>query len=253
MNSVLESLYAFTETRWSLLVSLVIFIAAIELGDRISRRRPGSEASQSRSIASSILMLLALILNFIISEAAETYRETLRLMLKETDSIAETWRRGLLLEAPERERVTQLIREYMDVKLRVGHKDPEAILAIHRRIWEELREEQNRLEDSSSIAPLIASANTMMDLHWRTDLNTRQHPPLSVALLSIGGIVLVSVLVGYSTGSAGGHGWVMRLVYLGLVLLTLNSIRILGLARSGISSEHLKNQEGLKVDIQSWN
>jgi hypothetical protein len=241
MNAAVDRLFLWlVDSAWFLPVNFLVCLLAVEMGYRIARRRPASEAFESRAIASSIVMLLALLMTLTIREQSTTYRATLRFMGDETDAIAETWRRVELLEPPERTRLLELLDLYMQEETSPT-PDRTRIASLQKKLWQEMRSVREHSGDQPGSSQLLVSLNKMIALHWRTESSARQRVPAPLALMDMLGILLVSVLVGYSTGTKASRAWTVKLIFLGMIMVTLHAAKTMGQLRTGAKSASRAN------------
>jgi hypothetical protein len=245
-----QPLDAYIDSPWFLPSLLVVYAACIGLGYVFSGLRPPGAGRESRAISASIVMLMGLILTSTAGTANQTYQKSLDLQMQKVGAIAETWRRAQLLDPPERMQLTNSLLEYIREETRSTGPDRQRITDMHGKIWAELRPIRDRYPESPNTAQLLTAANRMIAMHWRVDSNARQRIPPAIDLMDLLGGLLVSVLVGYSTGTKKGRTWTVWVIYLCMVLLVANSLRTLGQLRSGGESAARENMATLQVRME---
>lgn len=107
---------------WIILVaSIVLFLVATESGFRFGRRAQTRAAEGSLSeigtLQGAMLGLLALLLGFTFAMAMSRFEARKQLVLDESNAIGTTFLRAQLLPQPPRREISNLLRQYVDVRL----------------------------------------------------------------------------------------------------------------------------------------
>lgn len=182
--------------QWLLLLTLaVILLGLSEVGFRVGLAlhltKDEARKSQIGGVQGAVLGMLGLLLGFTFAMAAGRYDVRKGLVLQEANTIGTTWLRASLLPEVHRAPVKQLLREYVDVRLKYEPltRDP-ALLAEGLRLSAEI---QTKLwahaEASAAEAPtpvtvsFITTLNDMIDTDSERVNASRNRIPAGVWLL----------------------------------------------------------------------
>jgi len=185
-------------------------VLAVEVGYRVGRWRHAHVAEEKDApvgaMVASILGLVAIMLAFTFNLAASRYDARREAVLEEANAIGTTWLRSRLLPEPQRSETAGLLREYVDVRLKMVATGAiaEGIVrseAIHEELWS--RGVAAAGMDTASIMTglFLQSLNEMIDLHAkRVQVGLRSRLPFSV-WISIFTLALVGMVsTGYQAG-----------------------------------------------------
>ncbi len=183
--------------------------AALEGGYRIGRWRHGRTTEEKETpvgaMVASILALFAFLLAFTFGMAATRFEERRQAVLHEANAIGTAYLRTRLLPEPERAESAQLLREYVDIRVRgIQEKKVQEVITksgeLHERLWAIATRSAER--SPTPITGLyIQSLNELIDLHAvRVQVGIRNRIPsiIWIALFSLA--ILGMASVGYQSG-----------------------------------------------------
>jgi hypothetical protein len=222
----------------------VVLFAGGEAGFRLGLRRHDGIADAARSefgtVQGAILGMLGLLLAFTFSMAVQRYDLRRQLVLEEANDIGTTYLRAAMLPEPAATTARDLLRRYVDVRLRVqAGGDERATVAamvadsepLHAALWEQAVAVARSRPDALPVALFVQSLNAVIDDHAKrlTAFEARV-PDFVLEMLALFAVVAV-VGVGYGCGLAGGRspfamlGFALLLTALALVILDLDQPR----------------------------
>lgn len=195
------------------LVAVVLFLAALAgfcIGQR--RRRQVGDGSLIGTVQASMLGMLALLLGFTFAVASSRYDARWGLVVDEANAVGTTFMRAQTLPEPYRTNISDMLRDYIDLRLEIVSYagDIDKVMAIRR----ETEELQQRMwgqavamarDDPRSVVTglLITSLNQSIDLYsTRTTWFLARVPVTILWILSFIAIAAF-VITGYSFGLAG--------------------------------------------------
>ncbi len=196
---------------WGLLLGVVVLMwCAMEGGYRIGEwrhaRRPDERDQPVGAMVASILGLLALVLGFTFSLAASRFEARRQVVLEEANAVGTTYLRARLLPAPEGDKVAELLRKYVDVRLR-GIREGKIAEALaesellHGALWNEAVSAADKSPGSITTALFIQSLNEVIDLHAkRVQVGIRNRIPIVIWAGLLGLATLGMAAVGYQAG-----------------------------------------------------
>lgn len=204
---------------WAL--TLVLVLAAVELGFRIGRWRSQRSEHEPETpvgaIVGAILGLLAFLLAFTFGLAASRYDLRRELVLDEANAIGTTYLRAGLIPEPQRTAIHGLLRQYID--LRLDAVDPAkrtAALAqseqLHGQLWAHavVVAEKN---PTPITGLFIQSLNEVIDLHAkRITLAMRNRIPFSIWVALYATTFLAMTSVGFHAGLSGTSRTLVRFI-----------------------------------------
>lgn len=203
----------------SILICTVLFIAmlaALEAGTRIGRARQHganeSRKSQLSAVQGSLLGLLALLLGFTFSLALQRFDDRSRAVVDEANAIGTTLLRAETLDPAVRGEVTALLAEYVDLRARASsvtladHDEREALLAaavdMQAALWAQLGDVLAADDRTVTSGYYLQSLNEMIDSYGRRGAALDRHVPEPVLFLLFLTFLLVSLIVGITSGAA---------------------------------------------------
>lgn len=213
MDDLLSRIF---DRQWAMAVVVpTLLLLVAEVGYRSGRwlYATGDEArrNQIAAVQAAVLGMLGLLLGFTFAMAVDRYETRRTLVVKEANVIGTTWLRGGLLPEAHRQPVRDLVRDYVDLRVRshVALRDP-ALMAegirrsqeIQSKLWEHA--EAAAVEAPNDItATFVATLNDMIDTDAERVAASRTRIPAGVWL-----ILVVVAAVGcwtsaYSAGAAG--------------------------------------------------
>jgi hypothetical protein len=197
-----------------------VFIAAIlvaseigfRLGQKAEARTAAKTTSQLLTVEGGILALLGLLLGFTVSMAVTRFEARKQLVLDEANAIGTSYLRAQLLPAPRSADIANLLRQYVDVRLRYSNvgEDPDRIKAAREqaaRLQDEFwtRAVAYAQEDPSPVRAglLLQSLNQVIDLESSRWLAFQNRVPATVIYANGVLALLAATLVGYTFGLEG--------------------------------------------------
>jgi hypothetical protein len=156
------------------LLTLALVGASIEGGYRLGLYRRLREQDEKEApvgaIVAATLGLLGLILAFTFGLAASRFDARRKVVVDEANAIGTAYLRAGLLAEGRSEACRRLLREYLDVRLKViGTRDFETALRrsreLHREIWKEAEAAGKSHPGSIATGLFIQSVNNTIDIH----------------------------------------------------------------------------------------
>lgn len=198
-----------------LVITLVIVLAAIEVGYRLGRWRQAqlgghneSEAQLS-SMTGAHLALLAFIMAFSFSMAAGHYGDRRELVQKDANAIGTAYLRASLIEAPETAAIQELLLEYTAMRAKIETTtDFDSVIRrsdeIHQALWQQVQSLTSATSPNVLQSLLIQSLNDVFDVHndrMAAGLKNRVPPSLWLVLAAL--LTLSMLGIGYFSGNKG--------------------------------------------------
>lgn len=199
---------------WGIYLATVgLFLLAVEAGFRLGvyRHRAGEEEkrSQAGSIMSATLGLLAFLLAFTFAAAAARFAERINLVIDESNAIGTAYLRSTLLPDADTKVSRDLMRQYVDLRLKAAALDDpqkmQQILVrseeIHTQLWSEATALVKKNSNPAIASLYVQSLNEVIDLHAKrvaTAIRNRLAPSIWLTLYFVGFIAMV--VMGYHAG-----------------------------------------------------
>jgi hypothetical protein len=193
-------------------LTMAISLGAVGAGTWLAnialRRETKEPDAPLGSMVSAALGLLAFILAFTFGMAGSRFDARRQLVLQESNAVGTAYLRAGLLPERQRMEVRRLLREYVDVRLKLTPADIPKTLAkseeMHSRLWGQAESLVAEQMDSELRYLFISSLNDVIDLHQsRKTVGLLYRIPgpmwLSVLMLAI----LTMIAIGYQVGMAG--------------------------------------------------
>ena len=236
---------------------LSALLAAASLGYRGHRwllERGGDTDTESHDhLLSAVLGLLALLLGFTFSLSLNRYETRRELVVQEANALDTTWLRSQLLDPASKEKMSALLRDYLDARLDWSETDtPEAAArsdALERKLWEATGEVMRSDTNPLLSRALMDAVNEEFDLEEERAAIRLAHVPDRVLNVLLLYALLASAMLGYTSAAKGRPQRIATVCV--LVPLTLALVMILDIdrPRSGAITVTQQPMEDLK---QSW-
>ena len=220
--------------QWTVLVVITALLLAVaEIGYRdglrLYKSKDEARRSQIGGVQGAVLGLLGLLLGFTFAMAVGRYDTRRDLVLQEANAVGTTWLRAGLLPQAHRAPVKELLRRYVEVRLKYEALSRDrAKLAEGLRLSAELQNEVWRhAEGAATESPspvtvaFITSLNDVIDTDAERVAAGRNQIPTGVWIL----VVLVAAF-GCFTGSYGSGANGVRSVFTNLFLPVLIAVVI---------------------------
>ena len=188
-----------------------------------------------------MLGLLALLLGFTFSMAVSRYDTRRSLVLKEANAIGTAWLRAGLLPEAQRARVKELLRRYLDVRLKYEalSRDP-GQFAEGRRLSTQLQNELWQHAEVAAALPnpvtatFVTALNEVIDTDAERIAAARNQIPTGVwgLLIIVAGFGCFTT--SYGSGAHGARSMFTNLFLPGLIAIVITLIFDLTHARQGI-------------------
>jgi hypothetical protein len=217
-----------------LLVSIGIFVAALEIGYRLGLRRQVNTNEPDKTHANALngatLGLLALLLGFSFAMAVSRYENRKTLMVDQANAIGTATLRGSLLAQPHADRTTALFRDYIDTRFLFnasvrGSKGVDEAESRASKIETELWDISRVLlteDPRSQPASLFTQAlNEVFDIREKRRFALDDHVPGIVIFLLFATSSVALALVAYSCGLSGRRRTIANFTFASLIAIVL--------------------------------
>ena len=220
------------------LAAIALLGFAMEGGYRFGRWRHRRAAEERESpvgaMVGSILGLLALVLAFTFNLAATRFDLRRQVVLEESNAVGTAFLRAQFLPEPQRSAIRDLLREYVEVRLRgVEQGQTTAAVArseeLHALLWTQTTAAVADSPDSILAGLFVESLNHLIDIHAKRILiGLRNRIPIVIWGILSGLAVLGMFSVGYQAGIAATlrspamFGLVLAFVFVLYLILDLD-------------------------------
>ena len=219
------------------LIAVGLFCAmflANEAGFRYGHRYHRQESEVSRTVAAafkgSVFGLVALLLAFSFSATTSRHELRQRLVLDQANAIGTCYLRAGLLGDPWRERIREILRRYVALRLEhAGAGSDQTAAELDRllsSLWEEVEGVDRKDPEAVRISMIVPAANDVIDLSSTRSWASRNHLPDPVLALLLSSVLVSSALLGHSSGQAGvrhlGLWLAMNLIFVLILYVVLD-------------------------------
>ena len=222
----------------SILLVTILFIAILlfyELGFRTGKYKQEATdkevKEQTSAIQAGILGLLALLLGFTFNMSLQRFDNRSQQEIKEANAIGTAMLRTKLLPAPFDANATQLLEQYIDLRLLISGID-----LTHPNKRREYNDKTDKLLDelwrmagkAADIDPrpvvtgyFITSLNDMIDARGERRAILKRHIPEPILLLLFFVFMLSGAIIGYSSGLSLKRAYVPTVILTFLIVLVV--------------------------------
>src|SRR4051812_8573620 len=235
------------------LASFTLLALVVQAGYRLRQAHPASTEEalheQVHDARDGIVFLLSLLLGFTLAMALTRYDHRKQLLVDEADAIGTTALRARLLPEPYDSRLTHLIADYSDVRLkyfRAGN-DTKTITAaleqttqLQNQLWDITRDVA-RAAPTAITSSFIQSLNETIDLSENQIASIENRIPLSTWVM----LSIIAILACLTSGLA-----VRRRLLISMVLTPLTAAVVMSLTadldspRSGLITAGNSGHQG---------
>jgi len=205
------------------LLTIVLSLAALEAGVLLGRRRKrqqaeGEPAEEVGALVGAMLGLLGFVLAITFGTQLSRFDSLKQLELEEATTVHATWLQADMLPSPYRDRVKELLKEYVDVRIeKVRNRQiAEAIelsQELQDEIWAEAIAATEKGSDAFPKELFMESLTEMVKLHERrVTVGVYQGMPFAFWLALILLTVFSMAVTGYHGGVTGSSGSVVRIL-----------------------------------------
>ncbi|MES2641971.1 MAG: hypothetical protein V4850_20950 [Myxococcota bacterium] len=236
----------------------VALLLTIELAYRATRARtrPPPAGPSAGAVTGVVFSLLALVLAFSYSDAADRLEMHRNLVVEEANTIGNVWFRIDIMQAEQQGPLRDLLRRYLDARIDAHAALPEiAEFERHRAEGERLRDEiwtrmvaavarAEELDDVLLLPPVLEMGNVAA----KRTLAVRTHlisPAFGFMFL----LALVgAMLVGVTTAAGEARNWPYRLVFVIVVSTAIHVVIDMEFPRTGIV--RTKEADSLLLEVR---
>lgn len=211
MRQVIDILYGTPGWLMALLV-LGLMVMACEIGYALGLRSGAAEKTKAMvpTIAASILALLGLLLGFTMSMSVSRYDSRRRLVLDEANALMAAYQRAQALPAPENTELQQLLRQYVDNRLRVSENAMDEHTLQHGKqedarlqgeLWSRAAALAQKNPQSVPAGLMLESLQNAFSLENSRWIGFVAHLPEGVIYVNALMGLVAALMVGYDFGS----------------------------------------------------
>jgi hypothetical protein len=193
------------------LITVALSLLAIEagfIGERRRLRQAGQKPRVPGAMVGATTGLLAFMLAFTFSSAADRHDVRKALVMEEANAIGTVWLRAGLLPEPYRADVRGLLREYVDLRARAAQADNVEVEqalrqsdALQATLWAKAAEIGQKNPGLITVGLFIQSLDEMIDLHLkRVTVGMRDRIPATIWVVLY---VLACLAMGMMGSQAG--------------------------------------------------
>lgn len=237
---------------WTILLLSVFYSAfAVEIGFRVGTRiKPGSPQepdNATQSMVQATMALLAFLLAFTFSIAAERYNDRRLLVIDEANSIGTTYLRADFLPDSSRDEIKKLLRQYVvlrvnrakdisEFKQRLATSDE-----IQDLLWKETVVATKDNLDTPKRAQFISTLNETIDLQSKRAAAALYARIPDVVWYSLYAVIFFCfVAMGYQNGCARNRNWLPTLALIASFSLVLMLVADLDRPNEGFLKSDLQ-------------
>jgi FtsH-binding integral membrane protein len=256
--------WLYSTPSWQLAITLFVFLlggmfVGFSLGKNAARHGEQESGAADSAVKGAVAGLAALLLAFSFSLAAGRYDQRNTLVLREANALRDAWLRTDLLEEPTRGSLQQLLRDYLDARLKyIGARfDPTQIGAsamasqqLQQQIWQVISEQSRINPQPRNVSTMVPAVNEMIDAGAAIEAAYSNTVPAIVLILLFAAIVFTGLLVGHSFGRAGRRHVLTAVVFALLVTLVVSVILDLDRPRRGVIRENFGPLENLRTTVR---
>jgi hypothetical protein len=254
--------FLYSQDEWFVQICFfAMLMAAGELGFRLGRYAMASPTvkkgkAQVSVIEASLLGVLGLLLGFTMSMAVSRFERRTQLVLDEANAIGTAYLRTQLLPAPSAAEMANLLRQYVDIRVRnPNYSDRGQLAAMRResqvlqtRLWAIAVERAHADSNPLIAVQLVQSLNHVIDLDAARWMAFLDRVPSAVIYVNAMVALFAAILAGYAFGIDGARK-IFPMCTLGIVITVVLGV-ILDLDSSRIGAILVSQQPLIDLNLQ---
>jgi hypothetical protein len=199
-------------------------LAVLEIGRRIGLSQEARYGPDARIgigvVDGAVYGLLALLIGFSFSGAAERFDNRRAIISREVNAIGTAWLRIDLLPSESQGAIRDGFRQYLDALLPTyanpgtpaeAWVEPPAVTRAQNEIWSHAVAATTVPSGERARMLLLPSLNEMFDIVEEERLARRIHPPVVIWLMLGIAAVSASLFAGYGIASKSTHNWLFTI------------------------------------------
>ncbi|MET0988379.1 MAG: DUF4239 domain-containing protein [Steroidobacteraceae bacterium] len=228
-------------------ILFVGILVLLETGRRFATSRLRSDPEGARAgvgtVEGAVFGLLALLIAFTFSGAAERFNARRALIVEETNDIGTAWLRLDLLPPEEQPALRELFRRYTDSRIETYRKLPDVeaheaesarSARLQAQIWEHAIRAIRNADSAPTTTLLLPALNAMFDIASTRAMAGRTHPPLIIFIMLVAVVLAGATFVGYGMAGGRSRSWLHVLGFAIVMTLTVYVIIDLEYPRVGL-------------------
>jgi hypothetical protein len=217
-----------TTPLWILaLVFFLLLLVAREIGAHTRRRADVGgglrETDAEGFLINAVLGLLALLIAFTFSMALQRYDVRRDLVIKEANALGTTWLRTQLMDAPDRDRVRNALRAYIDARVEFGRatdteeetRAQKQCDALQADLWNATAHAVAPFRTTAFADLIVSPTNESIDVAAERYATRRAHIPLRIFRILVIYAIVTAAMIGYQRAA---HRKATTLMFLLLAL-----------------------------------
>jgi hypothetical protein len=240
-----------------LLIFALAYLAGYWLGNRASSKGV-EEDTNINTLLGATLGLLGLLLAFTFSMSATRYETRKQLVVDEANALGTTYLRAKLLPEPYHTQASQLLRQYVALRLDFANAGVDPLLLsqvnektsqVQQALWEQAVQVGEIDPRSVTAGLFIQSLNESIDMQGKRSAALSNRVPESILLLLTVVSLITIGLIGYAAGWSGNRKLLPNLVVLFLIATILIVIIDLDRPRRGLITVSQQSMVTLQESI----
>ena len=222
---------------------LLLLEVGWRLGARAKKHNPGGFAQGTGAFENAVYGLMGLLVAFTFSGAAARFEDRRHLITEEANAIGTAYLRVDLLPIEGQPEIRTLFQKYLDSRISVMSVENEvgtkfklnSEQAMQSEIWRkaaEMSAKPNVNPDATKL--LLPSINSMIDITSTRLTATQNHPPMVIFYMLYCVSLASSLLGGYSMAASKDRRWLHRLLFAGVISLSVYVVMDLEFPRRGL-------------------
>lgn len=244
------------ETGTVLVVVLILMLLALEIGQRIGRKRLQADPAGAHrglgALEGAVFGLMGLLMAFTFSGAAARFDARRDLLLREANAIGTVWLRLDLLPPATHDELRADLRAYVDQRLaatraRATQADA-SLTALQQHVWSGAVAAARDAHDARVAQLLLPAINDMFDIASARYLASQTHPPVVIYAMLLVLALACALLAGHGMAGSQRRSWLHVFVFTGSLLMAIYVIADIEFPRRGFI--RVDRYDQLLVDLR---
>ncbi len=240
------------------LATVVLFAAAeigFQLGKLRRRRFKDEDNGRGGTMVGAALGMLAFMLAFSFGMAGSIHNARKELVIEEANAIGTAYLRAQLIPEPASSELQGFLREYVDVRIKVGqwetYDDLKQAISRSENLLDKMWAQSVRLvkKNSGSIITglFVESLNEVINLHSKRLAAGRNRIPRSIVFTLLFVAIVTMTLMGHQGGLTGIRITIARFA----MILTLTSVMLLIVELDRPGKTMIKLSQQAMIDVHA--
>lgn len=229
----------------------VLLLLAVTTGFYWARKK--NKIQKTTGVEGGVISFFALLVSFTLASAGSSMKERLSLVHQQADGISQLYRQSVIAPDSIRSFIHSFLIRHIDIQLENGKISEQGNDRMMDKIGRNNAMFLEQIKEKRLTENTLSSFNLMTSNTYKLIYSYEERIPRIIMVLLILSSLMIGSLVGYLNGASEERHYLGPIIYIVLVVLTIQAIRDLDNPNSGSVKPSYDNLREVKEMIQGSN